>query len=333
MKQPFLIMSILVRDEADIIEQNLRWHRRQGVDRFVVIDHASTDGTTQVLRRLAREMPIDISRRTDPVVQQAIWTRDLIRKARGKYGHVWHIANDADEFYIPPPGETLKSYLLGQKDNRLLEVPRQNVIFAREDLADHGWRAAPMFESRVTTPAPEGMESPETVVSLPFEYYATNPKVVFQVATLKHLTKGAHRATMDPPCEAMQSALRILHFPFRDAEEFLTSARRLGESAVADIAQNPQKQLSHRYRRWLRMMQQGVPDTVILNEAMPDRARLQHDLAKGLLTPLTPPADLAAALRSGRALSRAFGFQRLLRRLRRKLMPGLRRDSAGKRIL
>jgi hypothetical protein len=332
--QPFLIMSILVRDEVDIIEQNLRWHHRQGVDRFVVIDHASTDGTRQLLRRLAQQLPIDLSQRNDPVVQQAVWTREMIRKARRKYGHVWHIANDADEFYLPPDGETLKTYLAGKSSHRLLEVPRQSVIFAREDLAAKGWRSAPMFASRVTVQAPDGIEDPGVAMPLPFEYYWSNPKVVFQPATLKHLTKGAHRATMDPPCEPVACGLRILHFPFRDPTEFLTSACRLGESAEQDMAQNPHKQLSHRYRRWLQMIRQGVADQVLLDEAMPIRARLDHDLAAGLLTPLALPADLIAVLDAAQdkpaSSAPPSGFRRLLQRLRRAAPIHPRPDRSGK---
>lgn len=317
MSQTVLIMSILVRDEADIIEQNLRWHRQQGVDRFVVIDHGSTDGTGQLLQKLAQEMPMDVSRRTDPIAQQAVWTREMIRKARRDYRHMWHIANDADEFYLPPSGHTLKSYLASRMDCPVLEVPRRNVIYAREDLAARGWRDAPMYESRVIEPAPDGMENPDVRLPLPFEYYATNAKVVFQPATLKHLTKGAHRAMMDPPCEAVASALQILHFPFRDAAEFLTSAQRLGEAAEDDMARNPQKQLSHRYRRWLQMLRQGVAKNIILDEAMPDRARLDQDLASGLLTRLTLPSDLSAVLSATRQASSApmSWFQRCFRRL------------------
>ena len=46
-----LAMTLLVRDEADIIEANLRYHRAQGVDFFVVGDNGSEDGTLEILER------------------------------------------------------------------------------------------------------------------------------------------------------------------------------------------------------------------------------------------------------------------------------------------
>ena len=44
-------MAMKVRDEADIIELNLRYHHAQGVDEFIVTDNGSTDGTLEVLER------------------------------------------------------------------------------------------------------------------------------------------------------------------------------------------------------------------------------------------------------------------------------------------
>ena len=52
--RPKLVMALKVRDEEDVLEQNLRYHRAQGVDFFVVTDNASTDRTPEILDRWAR---------------------------------------------------------------------------------------------------------------------------------------------------------------------------------------------------------------------------------------------------------------------------------------
>ena len=44
-----LIMTLVVRDEADILETQLRYHRAQGVDFFLVLDHRSLDNTREQL--------------------------------------------------------------------------------------------------------------------------------------------------------------------------------------------------------------------------------------------------------------------------------------------
>jgi hypothetical protein len=44
-----IIMTILVKDEIDIIERNIKVHSKLGVDAFVVMDNNSTDGTREKL--------------------------------------------------------------------------------------------------------------------------------------------------------------------------------------------------------------------------------------------------------------------------------------------
>jgi glycosyltransferase involved in cell wall biosynthesis len=46
-----VVMTLFVRDEADIIGELVRSHLDQGVHAFAVIDNGSTDRTTEILRR------------------------------------------------------------------------------------------------------------------------------------------------------------------------------------------------------------------------------------------------------------------------------------------
>ena len=49
-----------MRDEADIVETVISNLVAQGVERVVVADNLSTDGTTEVLERLARSLPVTV---------------------------------------------------------------------------------------------------------------------------------------------------------------------------------------------------------------------------------------------------------------------------------
>ena len=44
-----LVMTLLVRDEEEILEANLDYHFAQGVDFAIVTDHGSTDATPEIL--------------------------------------------------------------------------------------------------------------------------------------------------------------------------------------------------------------------------------------------------------------------------------------------
>jgi glycosyltransferase involved in cell wall biosynthesis len=93
---------LVARNEVDIIRTNVLYHLSLGLDRLLVVDNGSSDGTDQVLRELGK----------DPRVR---WTRDeglfyhghiateLAREAF-REGADWVVPIDADEFWHAPGG-------------------------------------------------------------------------------------------------------------------------------------------------------------------------------------------------------------------------------------
>ena len=49
-----LVMTVLARDEEDIIGWNLRYHLSRGVDHIIVTDNRSQDGTRDIVREIGR---------------------------------------------------------------------------------------------------------------------------------------------------------------------------------------------------------------------------------------------------------------------------------------
>ena len=60
-----LAMTLMVRDEADIITPMLEHHLAQGIDVMIVTDNGSVDGTAEILEGYAERGLIDL--RHDPV--------------------------------------------------------------------------------------------------------------------------------------------------------------------------------------------------------------------------------------------------------------------------
>ena len=50
-----LVMTLLVRDEADIVDAQIAYHLHAGVDFVVATDNRSVDATTEILERYARD--------------------------------------------------------------------------------------------------------------------------------------------------------------------------------------------------------------------------------------------------------------------------------------
>jgi hypothetical protein len=99
-----IVMTLLVRDEADVIEHNLRYHFTRGVDFVVATDHRSTDGTTEILREFEREGRLRLIRETGTGLHQSEWVTRMARLAATKHGADWVVNCDADEFWWPRSG-------------------------------------------------------------------------------------------------------------------------------------------------------------------------------------------------------------------------------------
>lgn len=53
MTRPKITMTLLVRNEQDIIAENIWFHHALGVDSFIVMDNLSTDATADIVKALA----------------------------------------------------------------------------------------------------------------------------------------------------------------------------------------------------------------------------------------------------------------------------------------
>ena len=77
-----VVMTLLARDEADIVDAWLEFHLNAGADFVVATDNRSVDGTTDVLERYARDGQLHrsarrarISARTNGLLAWHAWRR------------------------------------------------------------------------------------------------------------------------------------------------------------------------------------------------------------------------------------------------------------------
>jgi hypothetical protein len=111
-----LVMTLLVRDEADIVDAQIAFHLQAGVDFVVATDNRSEDGTTEILERYAEQGVLHLIREPGEDLRQTEWVSRMARLAATEFGADWVLNTDADELWWCHDG-SLKE-LLGAIPNR-----------------------------------------------------------------------------------------------------------------------------------------------------------------------------------------------------------------------
>lgn len=122
-----ITMCYLVRNEEAIIAENIIFHLSMGVDRFLVMDHLSDDSTPDLLQRIkGYGLDMHIFKQESPEYNQAEWATEQAGIAH-EMGTDWIMFADADEFWVPPNGMSLKDYLQDKNSEKNSEKPNKVV--------------------------------------------------------------------------------------------------------------------------------------------------------------------------------------------------------------
>ena len=126
-----IVLTLLVRDEEDILDWNLRFHYAQGVDFVVATDNNSVDRTEEILGRYAAQGRLRVLHETQDDYDQSRWVTRMARLAAVEHGADWVINGDADEFWWPIRG-TLRSTLSAiPRSYGIIRVPRFDFLPVR----------------------------------------------------------------------------------------------------------------------------------------------------------------------------------------------------------
>jgi len=107
-------MTLLVRDNADLLQDNIEFHRLQGVDYFIITDNGSRDETCDIAQIYVAQGLAELWKEPEDTYDQARWVTRMARTAYLDHAADWVINNDADEFWTTHGGRLR---------DRLAEVP------------------------------------------------------------------------------------------------------------------------------------------------------------------------------------------------------------------
>lgn len=207
-ENPRLIMTLLVKNEADKLEQNLLFHHAMGVDGFIITDNLSSDGTMDILHRYREKgWVLDIIEETSTGYEQKQWVDRMVMLAIQKHRADWIINADADELWYTPL-ENLKKEL-GECRTRIMRCPAY-CMMPEEGVPFTEWtqRVMPVSEPNQYDLSPYSIFQPQ------------RGKVAHRAEGYLHIAMGNHKVAMWPRTIST-GAIRIYHYSVGVRQAFI----------------------------------------------------------------------------------------------------------------
>ena len=206
-------MTLLVRDEEDILAANIDFHLACGVDFFLVFDNISMDRTAEILRGYEERGLLEYRMQPDDTFAQAVWVTEMARRAAIEFGADWVINADADEFWCPVHG-TLKDALATLAPEHLAAKAERSNFVPRPRLPGS------IFADVMTVREVRSLDLAGT--PLPSKICHRGLADI-EVAQGNHAVKRA-----DAKLPAQPAQIEILHFPVRSYQQLANKIAKGG---------------------------------------------------------------------------------------------------------
>lgn len=281
-------MTMVVRDEGDVLEANLRAHHALGVDTFAVLDNGSTDSTPEILERWRQAGLADVTTDPDATVEEVFreWPTRLARKAASELDANWVINNDADEFWLPLSGDLKTTFAAVGDDVHGMMAPRLEFV-PRPDGPEPFWERMTVRERHTRVLPKVAHRATDDVAVGPGSHHVLSPTLGLPETAGRPSMRGLRRRPAQPRLIAPAANFEcvIMHLPLRSFDQF-----------------------RNRLEIGLRISQSGGSDKLesVIEEAAAQAGERWHDLlaersaeeARGELVPDTSLRELLRAVTS-----------------------------------
>jgi hypothetical protein len=218
-----LVVTVLARDEADVIEAQVAFHLNAGADFVIATDNNSRDGTTGILEAYARQGVVHLIHEPAEGLRQDEWVTRMARLAATEYGADWVINTDADEFWWPRGG-SLKDVLAAVPERYgIVQGFWRSFVPRPED----GSSFAERMTARLSQHAP---------INDPTSFYRPVIKVAHRGDPHVTVARGNH-ALVDSRFATLATwhPIEVLHFPLRSRAQWMRKVELQGEAFTKHI--------------------------------------------------------------------------------------------------
>lgn len=240
---PVLIMTLLVKNEEDMLEENLCFHKAMGVDGFIVTDNNSSDGTAEIIRKYQEKGWIKkVIVETATNYNQKVWVDRMIEYAKKDCHADWIINADADELWYSPTG-SLKTEITNTKANVL--KCSMKYMYPEEGKSFWQW-------SEAICPINNPLRYNTYGLSRYSLFVSQRGKVMHRSTSYVQISTGNHKVLVMPR-NKKKSQICIYHYSIRGKARFLEKMINGGKQ----LEKNPHKHIGMHWRYFYQLYRDG----------------------------------------------------------------------------
>jgi glycosyltransferase involved in cell wall biosynthesis len=259
-----LVMTLLVRDEQDILRENLDFHLGKGVDEIVLMDNLSSDGTAAIAKEYERAGYVHYMFQPQDDYAQGRWVTQMARRASEELHADWVINSDADEFWWPHAG-SIKDALASVDANAIAASAERTNFVPRVDNGEPFWRRMDVRHAASVNVLGEPL----------------SPKVAHRALPGVVVAQGNHSVYLAGRVAPSAAApITILHFPVRSRAQFLNKIVKGGAAYARNAELDPA--IGKTWRDLYQAYLHGKFDEAYANEVLADQ-QIASGLATGVL--------------------------------------------------